>query len=348
MPDHKVGILLVNTGTPDSPHPKDVYRYLIEFLTDERIVDLPWLKRQLLVRGAIVPGRYKQSAEAYRKIWTKKGSPLKVYSEKVKYLLKDQLLDNCVVEIGMRYGSPSIQSAITNLIQESIDELVVLPLFPQYASATTGSVFQKVMEVLSSFTVFPKLTFVNGFASHYGFIRPFIKIGESYPLHEYDHILFSFHGLPENQIRKADPCNYCLEKTDCCRKLNENNKNCYSAQCFATMYGIANGLGLAPDQYSICFQSRLGKEPWLQPYASDVIHNLAKEECKNILVFCPSFVCDCLETIYEFGVEYAQEFKTAGGERLDLVRGLNDHPFWIEGLSDIISTHNSLVKGLPF
>jgi ferrochelatase len=348
MNEKKIGLLLVNTGTPDSHNPKDVRRYLTEFLTDERIIDLPWLKRNLLVRCAIIPGRYKQSAESYRKIWTQNGSPLLVHSNRVKQLLKEKLPDNCVVELGMRYGNPSINTAVSNLMQEGIDELIVLPLFPQYASATTGSVFQKVMEVLSPLQVLPKLTFINEFATHRGFIRPFVEIGHTYPLHDYDHILFSFHGLPESQIRKADNCNYCLEKNDCCRRINDSNKNCYSAQCHATMVAIANGLGLVPDQYSLCFQSRLGKEPWLQPYASDVIHNLAKEDCRKVLVFCPSFVSDCLETIYEYGVEYNQEFKAAGGDRLDLVQGLNDSPAWIEGLCEILETHNSLVKGVPF
>jgi len=300
------------------------------------------------VRGVIVPGRYKQSAKAYKEIWTDEGSPLLVYTERLKKLLKTEVDENCHIEIAMRYGNPSIQSAISTLMQENIDDLLILPLFPQYASATTGSIYQKVMEVLSTYSVFPKITFVNQFATHPGFIDPFVEIGKTYPLKQYDHILFSFHGLPESQIRKTDCRNYCLEKNDCCRRINENNKNCYSAQCYATMYAIAKGLDLAPDDYSLCFQSRLGKEPWLQPYASDVIHNLAKEGCKKLLIFCPSFVSDCLETIYEFGVEYQREFKAAGGEQLELVRGLNNHQSWIKGLAEIAGSHNYLVSNLPF
>lgn len=347
MNDKSIGLLLVNLGTPDSHDPKDVYRYLIEFLTDERVIDMPWLKRQLLVRGAIVPGRYKQSAESYQTIWTDEGSPLMVHSEKVKQLISDKLPRDFKVEIAMRYGNPSIENGIANLMAENVDELVILPLFPQYASATTGSVFQKTMEVLSKYTVIPKLTLINEFATHPGFIKPFVEIGSTYALSEYDHILFSFHGLPEQQIRKANKCNHCLEKNDCCRRMTEQNKNCYAAQCYTTMYGIANGLRLTPDQYSICFQSRLGKEPWLQPYASDVFHNLAKEGCKKVLVFCPSFVCDCLETIFEFGVEYNREFKAAGGEHLELVHGLNDHPAWIEGLCQIVGKHVNVPMVTP-
>ncbi len=341
----KIGVLLVNLGTPQSPEPKDVYRYLIEFLTDERVIDLPWLRRQLLVRGMIVPTRYKQSAQAYREIWTAEGSPLMVYGRRVQEALQQRMGDPYCIELAMRYQTPSIKEGIENLLAQNLSELLVVPLFPQYASATTGSVLQRVMEELSRCQTIPKVTFLDQFATHPAFIEAFVANGRKYPLEKYDHILISFHGLPQKQLQKADRQGHCLKRQGCCRVQCQNNASCYGAQCYATAHGIANGLGIPPDQYTVCFQSRLGKDPWLQPYASEVIHQLAKEGCRNVLVFCPSFVCDCLETLYEFGVDYAREFHQAGGSNLDLVEGLNAHPHWIDALEQIISEITPIKKG---
>lgn len=334
----KTGILLINLGTPDSPHPKDVYRYLIEFLTDGRVIDSPWLMRQLLVRGLIVPKRYRQSARFYQEIWTPQGSPLKFYGYRVKELLQKKLGESFQVELGMRYQNPSIGAALNTLLEAQIQRLLVLPLFPQYASATTGSVHQKVMEEISSLQVIPQTTFVNHYADHPKVIQAFCATAEPYDVHAYDHILFSFHGLPERQIRKADRSQCCL-KRNCCDQFSKKNQNCYSAQCYATAQAIAGKLNLQSEQFSISFQSRLGKDPWIQPYTSEVLAKLAKQGKKRLLVFCPAFVCDCLETIYEIGVEYAMEFKHAGGQHLDLVPGLNDHSEWIEALSAIVHDH---------
>lgn len=342
-----IGILLVNLGTPNSPSPKDVYRYLIEFLTDGRVIDLPWFLRQLLVRGVIVPTRYKQSARSYREIWTTEGSPLMVYSQKLKQNLQTILSSRFHVEIAMRYQQPSIKDGIKALLKKGIDHLFILPLFPQYASATTGSVHEEVMSVLKELLVIPQLTFLNDFATHPAFIDVFQTIGRRYPLNEYDHFLFSFHGLPQRHLKKADQYDFCLKKKDCCQKICAKNKTCYSAQCYGTALAIAKSLDLPEEKFSICFQSRLGKDAWIQPYTSEMIQQLSKKGCKKVLVFCPSFVCDCLETIFEIGVEYAHEFKQCGGERLDLVKGLNDEPKWVEALKTIILDNLNL-EGLDF
>lgn len=329
----KKGVLLVNLGTPLSPKHKDVFRYLTEFLTDERVIDYPWLKRQLLVRGIIVPFRYKQSAEQYRYLWTQEGSPLLFHSTQVQKKLQQALGDDYHVILAMRYQHPSINEGLEKLRKEEVDELIILPLFPQYASATTGSIYQKVMKELQYWQTFPKLVFINHFFDQPAMIEAFAARACQYSPSSYDHVLFSFHGLPENQLRKAN--DRCL-KSNCCQQLCQKNR-CYKAQCFATAYAIANQLNLKENQYTICFQSRLGKEPWIQPYTSDILHNCAQQGHKRLLVFSPSFVCDCLETTYEISSEYQREFKQMGGEELQLVEGLNDHPLWIDALQQIIS-----------
>lgn len=337
----KTGVLLVNLGTPNSPTSRDVYRYLIEFLTDGRVIDSPWISRQLLVRGLIVPKRYRQSAKCYKKIWTSEGSPLKVYGYRVKDLLQEQLGDQYVVELAMRYQQPSIQDSLDRLMKSGCKKNIVLPLFPQYASATTGSVHQKVMEIVSKWQTIPEIALIDHYATHPGLIRAFCALASKYDMEDYDHVLFSFHGLPRRHLIKADHSTQCCMKTKgCCAVFSDRNQGCYSAQCYATANAIAKGMKLPLEKYSIAFQSRLGREPWLQPYTSETITHLAKQKKKRVLVFCPSFVSDCLETIYEIGIEYAEEFKLAGGKSLELVPGLNDHPQWIEALVDLVKEKN--------
>lgn len=338
----KTGILLVNLGTPDSPAPDDVHRYLVEFLLDKRVIDSPWLLRQFLVRYLIVPSRYKQSASAYQAIWTKEGSPLLVHGKNLKDALQQKLGDGFHVELGMRYQNPPIAEAIEKLLKLNIDHLIILPLFPQYSSATTGSIHEKVMEILKTQMAIPKLTFIDHFFDHPVFIKALKEVSAPYSWKEYDQVLFSFHGLPERYLKNADRNNWCLKSSSCCQKICRSNRACYSAQCSATAQAVADSLGIPSDRHRICFQSRLGKEPWLQPYASDVIHSLAKEGKKRVLVFSPSFVCDCLETTYEIGVEYDQEFKKLGGEKLDLVPGLNTNSIWVEALKSIVLGSHAL------
>jgi ferrochelatase len=334
--ESKTGVLLVNLGTPFSPKPSDVHRYLVEFLTDARVMDLPWLWRQILVRGIIIPSRYRQSAQSYAHIWTKQGSPLLLHSLKVKESLQEQLGVAFQVEIAMRYQQPSIEVGIQHLLQHPLKGLIIAPLFPQYASATTGSVHQKVMHILSRYEIIPEVKFLQQFASFPPFIEAICQVARSLPLDSYDHLLFSYHGLPQKQVKKGDKTGTCLRQPNCCDDPHPEKARCYVAQCFVTTRGIIEGLQVPKERYSVCFQSRLGKDPWLQPYTSDMISELARQGKKRVLVFCPSFVCDCLETLYEIGVEYANEFKHAGGEVLDLVPGLNNHPAWIQALKQWI------------
>jgi len=328
----KTGVLIVNLGTPDSPKPRDVYRYLIQFLTDRRVIDVPWFKRQCLVRGLIVPRRYRNSARSYAEIWKERGSPLLDYGMRVEKLLQESLGDHYQVTLAMRYQNPSIESGLEKLRDSS--EIIVLPLFPQYASASTGSVHEEVMRLVSQWPTIPKLRFINSYPQDPKMVETFCCNAKEHPLEEYDHFLFSFHGLPERQLTKADRHNYCLQQKDCCH--SGKNRSCYGAQCFATAQAILEKLGIPEEKVTVCFQSRLGKEPWMQPFTVDELKKLAAQQKTKVLVFCPSFVADCLETIYEISEEYRQEFLALGGERLDLVESLNDHPLWIESLSEMV------------
>ena len=329
------GILLVNLGTPDSSKKGDVRRYLTEFLTDKRVIDLPPLKRQLLVRGVIVPKRCRQVAKLYESIWTKEGSPLLVHGKRVEVLLQERLGVDYQVRLAMRYQNPSIEKGLEAL--RDIDHLTIFPLFPQYASATTGSVHQKVFEVLSQWRSIPSLRFISRYEQHPALIEAFIAVAKDYALDSYDHILFSYHGLPERELKKADRTGLCLKEAECCQK----NPSCYVAQCFATSQGIAEKLQIPKEKWSQCFQSRLGKNPWIQPYTSSVIDRLAREGKKRVLVFCPAFVCDCLETLEEIQCRCKNEFIKKGGESLDLVQGLNSHPKWIDAIETIIKNDNT-------
>lgn len=335
MPDKKRGVLLVNLGTPDSPHPSAVFRYLNEFLTDERVIDIPWIQRHILVRGCIVPFRFRQSAKLYRRLWTDQGSPLLFHGHSVEKKLQEALGDSYSVVLAMRYQSPSILEGLEKLKREQVEEILILPLFPQYASSTTGSVHQKVMKTIQKWNVLPKLIFLDHYCDHPGLIDAFYERAKQYSLSSYDHILFSFHGLPERHILKGDTTGSCLTK-GCCQKVCPNNRFCYKGQCHATARALISKLSLKDKDYTICFQSRLGKEPWLQPYTSDVLKECAAKGFKRLLVFCPSFICDCLETTCEITHEYGEEFKKLGGEELQLVEGLNSHPAWIEALRTIV------------
>lgn len=332
----KKGVLLVNLGTPKSPSPGAVFRYLNEFLTDERVIDEPWLKRQLLVRGLIVPFRFIQSTKLYQKLWTPEGSPLLVHGKEVEKKLQEALGESYRVVLSMRYQFPSIEEGLEKLKKEQVEEIFIFPLFPQYASSTTGSVHQKVMGTLRNWEVFPKLIFLPHYFDDPGLVQAFYERALQYPLSDYDHILFSFHGLPERHIKKSDCAGTCLSQ-NCCQ---ERKQYCYKSQCHATARAIASRLSLSSDKYTICFQSRLGKEPWLQPYTSDTLKDCAAKGIKKLLVFCPSFVCDCLETTCEITHEYGEEFKKLGGTALQLVEGLNSHPSWITALRNLVLNQN--------
>jgi len=334
----KKGVLLVNLGTPDSPETKDVRSYLGEFLMDPRVIDISPVSRALLVKGIIVPFRSPKSAKLYKHIWSDKtGSPLLHYSKLQLKMLQERLGDGYLVELAMRYQGPSIGSALKRLKEALVESIQVIALFPQYASASTGSVHEKVMEIVSKWPTIPSITFANSFHNNELMIQTFADNAKKYKPDTYDHILFSFHGLPQRQLIKCDHTGkYCLKVDGCCNTLNDTNKFCYSAQSYDTARLIAEKLSLPKEKYTICFQSRLGKDPWVQPYTTEVVAKLAKEGKKRLLVFCPAFVADCLETVYEVTEEYGAEFKALGGEHIQLVESLNDSPTWIDALEKMV------------
>ncbi|MFI5137564.1 MAG: ferrochelatase [Sphingobacteriales bacterium] len=334
----KKGILLVNLGTPDSPETKDVRKYLDEFLMDPRVIDVNPVLRTFLVKGIIVPFRSPKSAKLYKKIWSDEtGSPLLHYSKLQHLLLQQRLGDEYQVELAMRYQSPSIESALDRLKASLVDSIQVIPLFPQYASASTGSVHEKIMDLVKGWQTIPAISFVNSFHDNELMIATFAANAEKYKPDTYDHILFSFHGLPQRQLIKCDHTgNYCLKVDGCCNTLNDTNKLCYSAQSHHTARLIAEKLNIPKEKYTICFQSRLGKDPWVKPYTSEIVAKLANEGKKRLLVFCPAFVADCLETVYEVTEEYGAEFKALGGEHIQLVESLNDSPMWIDALETMV------------
>ncbi len=332
----KTAVLIVNLGTPDSPSVRDVRVYLREFLMDGRVLDIPAWRRWLLVNLIIAPFRAPQSAKGYRELWTKDGSPLKVYGQRVEQLLQKALGDQYHVELAMRYQNPSIRFAVDRLKDKGFSKIVVIPFYPQYASASTGTTIVKFNEEINRWEAIPSVEIISNFCEHPLFIKAFAELGRSYmSRYKYDHYVFSYHGLPERQILKASCSNYC-RLGDCCNTYHAKNALCYRAQCFQTTRLLAKALNISSDQYTVCFQSRLGKTPWIKPYTDEKIKELASRGIKKVLVFSPSFVADCLETTIEIGVEYKHQFTALGGERWDMVESLNESPIWIECLKDLV------------
>jgi ferrochelatase len=330
----KTGILIVNLGTPDEPKRSAVYRYLKQFLLDPRVIDINPIARNLLVRGIIAPFRSGKSAKAYQELWTENGSPLKYYGFRLVDQIQQLMGPEYIVELAMRYQSPSIETAIQKMMAEKVEKIVVFSLFPQYASATTGSVHEEVMRVLTKQQIIPSVDFISNYPTWAPMIALYAQNARKFDLASYDHILFSYHGLPQRQLRKGDQFNHCLKSADCCQTLTPTNQFCYSAQCYATTKAIAAQLDLKPEQYTVCFQSRLGADPWTQPYTVRTIEALAKSGAKRLLVFCPAFTADCLETIVEIGSEYKEDFEKWGGEHIDLVPSLNDAPGWASAIAE--------------
>lgn len=330
----KTGVLLINLGTPDSPSVGDVRSYLTQFLNDPRVIDIPWLPRKTLVNLVIVPFRAPKSATIYKKLWTDKGSPLLYYSGQVQQLLQKSLGPDFTVHLAMRYKNPSIPAVLEHMRGENYDEIVVLPMFPQYASASTGSAHDEVMRIVREWWVIPELRFISQYYDHPRFIDAIAERSKAYDLSMYDHILFSYHGLPERQVDKVHGKGSCAEFR-CEEQINPQNKYCYRATCYATTRLIAERLQLDEARYTVCFQSRLDKK-WLMPFSDEVVEECAKKGMKKILVFSPAFTADCLETIIEIGEEYQEIFHKNGGEKVDLVESLNDHPMWIRCLRDLV------------
>ncbi len=334
----KTGVLLVNLGTPDSASNSDVFKYLNEFLTDGRVIDYPWLPRQILVRGIIVPLRYKNSAKTYREIWDKdRGSPLLYHLQDLAKKVQENLGDNYVVEYAMRYQNPSLENSLEKFRLAQINKIVVLPLFPQYSSACNGSVIQKVQEITSKWLTIPDLKYIHHFYDNAKFIDAFVAQGNKFNFDDFDHVLFSYHGLPARHLKNGDITKkHCLQNAACCASITEINQHCYRAQCYETTRLITEKLGLPKDKFTVSFQSRLGKEVWLEPYTVAVIPELAKQGKKKLLVFSPAFVADCLETLYEIRTEYLEIYEEHGGESITLVESLNSEDKWVDAVCDIV------------
>lgn len=335
------GILLINLGTPNSPDPKDVKAYLTQFLLDKYVIDYPWLLRQLLVRSIIIPKRYKESAANYSKIWDKeKGSPLLYYGKSLAQKLQHLTQDTYRVALAMRYQSPSIAEALQDLLHHKVEEIVVFPLYPQYAMSCTETAFVEVDKFIQKHAPATKVIKIFDFFDHPAYIDALCEEVAKFDISSYDHILFSYHGVPLRHIRKGDSSGtHCLQSEHCCTKISEVNRFCYKAQCLHTTKAIVQRLRLASGTYSDCFQSRLGKEEWIQPYTSDILAALARQGKKKILVISPAFTADCLETLYEISEEYKHEFVGYGGEILDKVSCVNDSDTWTKGILQIIEAN---------
>jgi len=330
------GVLLVNLGTPDSPHPSDVRRYLREFLSDPRVLDIPSVPRKLLLETAILPFRPRASGAAYAKVWQPEGSPLLVHGRALRDALADELGPAFVVALGMRYGKPSIASALEQLA--GCDVIRVLPLFPQYSAAATASAVAKVLEVAAARWDQTALQISPPFFDDPAFTRAVAEVAA--PVVERaapNHVLFSYHGLPERQIRKSDPTEgHCLSKDSCCEPHSPALSRCYRAQCFATTRAVAGHLGLGEEEYTVSFQSRLGRTPWIQPFTDEVLPQLAERGVSRLAVLCPSFVADCLETIEEIGIRGREQWRALGGEELTLIPCVNAHPTWVSGVASLV------------
>ncbi len=331
----QTGVLLVNLGTPDSPSVPDVRKYLFEFLNDPRVIDLPWLLRKFLVNIIIVPFRAPKSAKIYKQLWTDNGSPLLIYGVSVKEKLQAALGEDFNVELAMRYQNPSMDDVLERMRKKQHRELIIVPMFPQYASATTGSVIEKAMKIIKNWWVIPDIKFVGQFYDDGNFINSFIERAKKFNLKDYDHVLFSYHGLPVRQVDKVYVDGKPCSDHNCENEINEDNKFCYKAACYATTRLLAAKLNLLKENYTVCFQSRLDKD-WLEPFTDKIIIQKAKEGAKKLLVFSPAFVADCLETNVEIGIEYQKLFSEHGGEKVQLVESLNDHPMWIDTLKKLI------------
>ncbi|MBT1687430.1 ferrochelatase [Dawidia soli] len=330
----KTGVLLINLGTPDSPSVSDVRSYLSQFLNDPRVIDIPWLLRKILVNLIIVPFRAPKSAKIYQKLWTANGSPLLFYSERVKTLLEDSLGSDYEVHLAMRYKNPSIPAVLETMRKKHYEKIIVLPMFPQYASASTGSAHDEVMRVLRTWWVIPEVKFISQYYDHPLFIEAFAERGRKYNIADYDHVLFSYHGLPERQVDKVHDDGACA-RHDCQHTVNEENQYCYKATCYATTRLLAAKLNIPAEKYTVCFQSRLDKK-WLMPFSDEVVRQCGDKGMKKILVFSPAFTADCLETIIEIGDEYQEIFHEHGGQKVQLVESLNDSPTWIDCLRDLV------------
>lgn len=334
--NERPGILLINLGTPEAPTPAAVRPYLRQFLSDARVLDVAAPLRAFL-GGFLIPAlRSKGSAQAYASIWTEAGSPLLVHSLALRDALRQRELGAAQVELGMRYGNPSIESALDALA--GCDPIAVVPLYPQYASSSTGTALQEVFRVAGAWWNAPSLSVVPPFYDADVFLDAQAAVAKDALANAaFDHVLFSYHGLPERHVKKSDPTGaHCLADGRCCDRIVDANAMCYRAHCFATTRGLVERLGLAEGSYGTSFQSRLGRDPWIRPFTDETVVELADAGTKRLAVVCPSFTADCLETVEEIGVEAAKSFLERGGEHFALVPCVNADARWVEGLGRLV------------
>jgi ferrochelatase len=328
------GVLLVNLGSPDSPSVSDVRCYLCEFLMDGRVMDVAWPLRALIV-GMILIQRPKQSAEAYRKIWMPEGSPLIVTSKHVQAELQKRV--NAPIELAMRYQNPSIPNAIRKLRERGVDELFLIPLFPHYAMSSYESAVERVKEIAAKLAPQMRIVVQPPYFDSPDYIAALVASAENHLRQGCDHLLFSFHGIPERQIKKSDQTGgHCLVKENCCEVASQAHATCYRAQCFKTVAAFVRQAGVPAGKFSVSFQSRPGHGPWLKPYTDFELAALPKRGVKKLLVICPAFVSDCLETLEEIGIRGRETFLSAGGKEFAQIPCLNEHPLWIAALGRMI------------
>jgi ferrochelatase len=337
----KHGVLLINLGSPDSTSVRDVRRYLNEFLMDARVIDVAWPLRRLIV-GMILINRPKESAHAYSTIWTPEGSPLVVTSRNVRRDLQRRLGDGIPVELAMRYQNPSIASAVASLRDRGVTDLLVFPLFPHYAMSSFETAVVRAQEVAAKLAPAMRLKIAAPYYNDPDYIAALVASAEDFLKKDFDHLLFSFHGLPERHLRKADPTGcHCLASADCCETPSPAHRTCYRAQCLATARAFVEKAALPAGKWSVAFQSRLGRDPWLRPYTDHELVRLAGDGVKRLLVICPAFVSDCLETLEEIAVRGRETFTEAGGEEFALIPCMNEHPRWLEALERLVRPHLS-------
>jgi len=330
----KRAIVLMNLGSPDSTSVRDVKKYLDEFLMDERVIDKPWLFRALLVKGIIVPFRAPKSAEAYKTIWTDKGSPLIVISKQLGDALKREVEEP--VAIAMRYGNPSPKQAFDELVKNNpdLEEVIAVPMYPHYAMSSYETAVEYAKEQHRKGGYAFQLTTIKPYYNNEEYIHALCESIQPYLANDFDRILFSYHGVPERHIYKGDITgHHCLKVPDCCEVPSEAHKYCYRHQCWTTTKLVTERLHIPRQKWEFSFQSRLGRDPWLQPYTAVRLEELPKEGVKKILVVCPAFVSDCLETLEEIAEQGKETFLHNGGEQFEMIPCLNVHPLWVSAIA---------------
>jgi len=333
----KRGVILMNLGSPDSTEVKDVKKYLLQFLMDGRVIDYPYFFRKILVGGIIVPTRSPKSAEAYRTIWTKEGSPLVALTKKLQQALQQQIEEP--VEIAMRYGNPTIASAYNNLLKRmpGIEEVIAVPLYPHYAMSSYETAVEHAKEIYEKNGYSFKLDFIKPYYNEENYINALSENIRPYLQQDYDHILFSYHGVPGRHIKKSDPTGYhCLKVNDCCNMPSAAHATCYRHQVFTTTRLVTKKLSIPAKKFSISFQSRLGKG-WLQPFTDIRLEEMPKEGIKKLLIVCPAFVSDCLETLEEIAMRGKESFINAGGESYEMISCLNTTPLWVNTIKNWVN-----------